>query len=51
MQAAVWGTPLVADGKVFLGNADGDLVVLQHGRELKELARNDMQSAVFTTAQ
>ncbi len=50
MQAAVWGTPLVVDGKVILGNADGDVAVLQHGKELKELARNEMKSAVYGTA-
>ena len=49
LQAAVWGSPLVADGKVFLGNADGDVVVLRQGKELKELARNDMKSCVYTT--
>lgn len=49
MQAAVWASPCVVDGKVFLGNTDGDMVVMQHGATLKELARNDMRNAVYAT--
>jgi outer membrane protein assembly factor BamB len=49
MQAAVWGSPCIADGKVLLGNVDGELVVLQHAAVLKELARNDMRNAIYTT--
>ena len=32
MFAAVWGSPLVVDGKVYLGDEDGDVVVLQAAR-------------------
>jgi outer membrane protein assembly factor BamB len=49
MQAAVWGSPCVVDGKVLLGNTDGELVVLQHAPVLQELARNDMRSSIYTT--
>lgn len=49
MEAAVWGSPCVVDGKVLLGTTDGDLVVLRHERTLKELARNDMRNAIYTT--
>lgn len=47
--AAIWGSPLVADGKVYLGDEDGDLVVLQAGRELKPISENYMGSAVYST--
>ena len=47
--AAVWGSPFVADGKVYLGDEDGDVVVLQHGRELVELGEYNMGAAVYTT--
>ena len=47
MLAAVWGSPLVADGKVYLGDEDGDVVVLQAGREMKKLAEINMGSAVY----
>ena len=30
--AAVWGSPFVADGKVYLADEDGDLVVIQEGK-------------------
>ena len=49
MLAAVWGSPLVADGKVFLGDEDGDVVVLQAGKALKQLAETNMGSAVYST--
>ena len=29
---------MVADGKVYLGDEDGDVVVIQHGREKKLIA-------------
>jgi outer membrane protein assembly factor BamB len=47
--AAIWGSPYVVDGKVMLGDEEGELVVLQHGKEEKVLATNEMGSAVYTT--
>ena len=47
--AAVWGSPLVADGKVYLGDEDGDLVVLRAGREMQLLFEVNMGSSVYTT--
>jgi outer membrane protein assembly factor BamB len=47
--AAIWGSPYVVDGKVLVGTTDGEVVVLQHGKELKELAANDVQATVYTT--
>jgi outer membrane protein assembly factor BamB len=49
MLAAVWGSPLVADGKVYLGDEDGDVVVLEAGKALKKLAEMNMGSAVYST--
>lgn len=49
MQAAVWGSPCVADGRVYLGNVDGDLVILRHGRQLEELARHRLRAPIYTT--
>ena len=45
--AAVWGSPFVVDGKVYLGDEDGDVVVMQHGKEKKVLAEMNMGSAVY----
>lgn len=53
MFAAMWSSTLVADGKVYLGDEDGDVVVLPHGRSIKpkdpELATNVMDSSVYST--
>ncbi|HSI63597.1 MAG TPA: PQQ-binding-like beta-propeller repeat protein, partial [Candidatus Saccharimonadia bacterium] len=34
----IWASPLVADGKVYIGNEEGELFVLAEGKEMKELA-------------
>ncbi len=47
--AAVWGSPFVVDGKVYLGDEDGDIVVMQQGKEKKVLAEINMGSAVYGT--
>jgi outer membrane protein assembly factor BamB len=47
--AAVWGSTLVVDGRVYLGDEDGDVVVLQAGKEKKVLGEMNMGSAVYAT--
>jgi outer membrane protein assembly factor BamB len=47
--AAVWASPLVVDGKVYLADEDGDVLILQHGKEKKVLAEMNMGSAVYGT--
>ena len=47
--AAIWGSPLVVDGKVYLGDEDGDVVVLRAGRELTTLAEPNLGSAIYST--
>ena len=47
--AAVWGSAFLADGKVYLADEDGDVVVMQHGKEKKVLAEVNMGSAVYAT--
>lgn len=49
MLAAVWGSALVADGKVYLGDEDGDVVILQAGKEKKVIAEMNMGSSVYAT--
>jgi outer membrane protein assembly factor BamB len=49
MFAAVWSSPLIADGKLYLGDEDGDVVVMQPGRELKVIAEMNMGSSVYAT--
>jgi outer membrane protein assembly factor BamB len=50
MFAAVWGSPMVIDGKVYLGDEDGDVVVFQAGKELKVLSETNLGSSVYSTA-
>jgi outer membrane protein assembly factor BamB len=49
MLAAIWGSPFVIDGKVYLGDEDGDVLVLAHGKEKKVLSEINMGSAVYAT--
>ncbi len=47
--AAIWGSPYVADGKVYLGDEDGDVVVLKAGKTKEVLYEVNMGSSVYTT--
>lgn len=49
MFAAVWGSTMVVDGKVYLGDEDGDVVVMQEGKTLKVLGEYNMGSSVYST--
>jgi outer membrane protein assembly factor BamB len=49
MFAAIWGSPMVIDGKVFLGDEDGDIAVIAADRTLKVIAENNMGSSVYST--
>jgi outer membrane protein assembly factor BamB len=49
MFAAIWGSALVADGKVYLGDEDGDVTILQAGKTLKVLGEMNMGSSVYAT--
>jgi outer membrane protein assembly factor BamB len=50
MLAAVWGSPMVINGKVYLGDEDGDVVVLEAAKEKKLIAEMNMGSSVYATA-
>lgn len=47
--AATWGSALVVDGKVYVGDEEGKLTVFKHGKELEILAEIDMGNAVYST--
>ena len=52
--AAVWASPLVADGKVYLGDEDGDVVILKASKETKDgepimIAEINMANSVYAT--
>jgi outer membrane protein assembly factor BamB len=47
--AAIWGSPYYADGKVYIGDEDGDVAVMQAGKKFELLAEINMGNAVYTT--
>lgn len=49
MFAAIWGSPMVIDGKVYLGDEDGDVTVLAADKTLKVIAESNMGSSVYST--
>ena len=49
MFAAIWGSPIVIDGKVYLGDEDGDITILNADRTMKVIAENNMGSSVYST--
>lgn len=49
MLAAMWGSPMVIDGKVYLGDEDGDVAVLEAGKTKKLIAEMNMGSSVYCT--
>ena len=48
MLAAVWGSPLVVDGKIYLGDEDGDVAVFALSPQKKLLAENNMGGSVYS---
>ena len=49
MLAAVWGSPYVVDGKVLLGDEDGDLTVLKAGPEMEVLSEVNFGNVIYST--
>ena len=49
MFAAIWGSPIVIGDKVYLGDEDGDVTVLNADRTMKVVAESNMGSSVYST--
>ena len=49
MQAHIWGSTFVVDGKVYIGDEDGDVVVLADAKEKKVLNEINMGAPVYST--
>jgi outer membrane protein assembly factor BamB len=45
-QDNTWSSPYYADGKVYMGTDGGDLLVFQAGKELKQLAKINMDQSL-----
>jgi outer membrane protein assembly factor BamB len=49
MLAAIWGSPYVVDGKVMIGDEDGDVDVLKAGRIKEVLSEINFGNTVYST--
>lgn len=49
MKAHMWGSTLVADGKVYVGDEDGDFVIMAASKEKKIISETNLGSAVYGT--
>jgi outer membrane protein assembly factor BamB len=49
MQAHMWGSTFVVDGKVYVGDEDGDVVVLASDKTKKVLSEVNMGAPVYST--
>jgi outer membrane protein assembly factor BamB len=48
--AAIWGSPMLIDGKIYLGDEDGDVLIMQEGKTKKVIGELNMGSSVYSTA-
>jgi outer membrane protein assembly factor BamB len=49
MFAAAWGSVLIVDGKVYVGDEDGDVTVFELSKKKNVLAENNMINSIYTT--
>ena len=47
--AAIWGSPFVVDGKVYIGDEDGDVMIFKASAAFEKINEINMGSAVYTT--
>jgi len=47
--AAIWGSPMLIDGRIYLGDEDGDVVIMQEGKTKKLITEINMGSSVYST--
>ncbi len=49
MLAASWGSPLIADGKIYVGDEDGDISIFELSAEKNLIAEVNMGNSVYST--
>ncbi len=49
MLAAAWGSPMIVEGKVYVGDEDGDICVFKLSKKMELLAENSMENSVYST--
>ena len=47
--ASIWGSPLIADGKIYVGDEDGDVTVFRLSPEKEILATNNMADSIYSS--
>ena len=50
MKGEIWASPMIADGKVYIGSRRGDFVILAAAREKRVLCSVDLDSPISATA-
>jgi len=49
MLAASWGSPLIVDGHVYIGDEDGDVTIFELSKEQNIVAELNMGNAIYST--
>ncbi|MCA9246033.1 MAG: PQQ-binding-like beta-propeller repeat protein [Planctomycetales bacterium] len=49
MFAAAWGSPLIVDDKVYIGDEDGDVSIFTLSKEMDQIAEINMGNSVYST--
>ncbi len=49
LKSPVWGSPLLVDGKVYLGDEDGDIAVFRANSKLEKPTTIDMADSIYST--
>jgi outer membrane protein assembly factor BamB len=49
MFAASWGSPLIVDDKVYIGDEDGDVSIFKLADKMEQIGEINMQNAVYST--
>jgi outer membrane protein assembly factor BamB len=49
LKAAIWGSPLVVDGKIYIGDEKGDVAIFKHGRTQQLIGEVNMGGPIYTT--
>jgi outer membrane protein assembly factor BamB len=48
-KTSIWGSPYYVDGKVYIANEDGDIVIFEHGKARKIIATVSMEEVMHGT--
>jgi len=49
LMSQIWGSPCLVEGKIYIGDQDGDVAVFELSPKFKLLAKNAMGDAVYST--